>query len=79
MSLLSDFIINDEHAKDETLYVHSVKKIRDDSGYWEQVDIYIQKNSEADRSHSLCPECMEEHYPKEFMEIDLEKNGNNAE
>ena len=39
------------------------KKIRDDKGYWEQVDIYIHKYSEADISHSICPECMKKHYP----------------
>ncbi len=55
------------------------KKIRDDSGYWEQVDVYLQKYSEADISHSLCPECMKKHYPKEFMKIYLGKNGKKAE
>ncbi|MFC1885285.1 GAF domain-containing protein [Thermodesulfobacteriota bacterium] len=40
------------------------KKIRDDEGYWEQVDIYIRKHSKADISHSICPECMEKHYGK---------------
>jgi len=39
------------------------KKIRDDKGYWEQVDIYIHKHSQADISHSLCPDCAKEHYP----------------
>jgi len=39
------------------------KKIRDDKGYWEQVDVYISKYSEADISHSICPECMKKHYP----------------
>lgn len=39
------------------------KKIRDDRGYWEQVDVYIHKYSEADISHSICPECMKKHYP----------------
>ncbi|MBU0698264.1 MAG: PAS domain-containing protein [Pseudomonadota bacterium] len=39
------------------------KKIRDDKGYWEQVDIYIHKYSEADISHSICPECAKTHYP----------------
>jgi PAS domain S-box-containing protein len=38
------------------------KKIRDDKGFWEQVDVYIQKHSQADISHSICPECMEKHY-----------------
>ena len=39
------------------------KKVRDDQGYWEQVDVYIRKYSEADISHSICPECMKKHYP----------------
>jgi PAS domain-containing protein len=39
------------------------KKIRNDKGYWEQVDIYLHRYSEADVSHSVCPECMNKHYP----------------
>ena len=39
------------------------KKIRDDKGYWEQVDVYISKHSRADISHSICPECMKKNYP----------------
>ena len=39
------------------------KKIRDDKGYWEQVDVYIHKYSQADISHSICPDCAKEHYP----------------
>jgi PAS domain S-box-containing protein len=39
------------------------KKIRDDKGYWEQVDIYIHKHSQADISHGICPACAKEHYP----------------
>ena len=42
------------------------KKIRDDKGYWEQVDVYINKHSEADISHSICPECLKKHYPEEM-------------
>jgi len=34
------------------------KKIRDDKGYWEQVEVYINKYSDVDFSHSICPECM---------------------
>jgi hypothetical protein len=45
------------------------KKIRDDKGYWEQVDVYIHKYSEADISHSICPQCLEKHYPEEYNEI----------
>ena len=42
------------------------KKIRDDNGNWEQVDVYIDKHSEADITHSICPECLKKHYPDEF-------------
>ena len=40
------------------------KKIRDDKGYWEKVDVYIRKHSQADISHGVCPECMQKHYPE---------------
>jgi len=39
------------------------KKIRDDKGYWSSLEGYIQENSEAEFSHSICRECAEEHYP----------------
>jgi len=39
------------------------KKIRDDKGYWSQVEVYVQKHSEADFSHSICPECARKLYP----------------
>jgi PAS domain S-box-containing protein len=45
------------------------KKIRDDKGYWEQVDVYINKHSEADISHSICPECLKNHYPDWYEKV----------
>lgn len=45
------------------------KKIKNDKGNWEQVDTYIEKHSEANISHSLCPECLKKHYPKEYETI----------
>lgn len=42
------------------------KKIRNDKGYWEQVDIYIRKYSEADVSHGICPECLKKNYPDQY-------------
>jgi PAS domain S-box-containing protein len=35
----------------------SCKKIRDDKGYWNQIEAYIRDHSEAEFTHSLCPEC----------------------
>lgn len=39
------------------------KKIRDDKGYWDQVEVYVSQHTDADFSHSVCPECMAKHYP----------------
>ncbi len=39
------------------------KKIRDDKGFWQQVEIYVHEHSEAEFSHSLCPGCVKELYP----------------
>jgi PAS domain S-box-containing protein len=41
----------------------SCKKIRNDDGYWEQIELYIRDRSEADFSHGICPECAEKFYP----------------
>lgn len=41
----------------------SCKKIRDDKGYWKQIEAYIRDHSEADFSHSICPECAIKLYP----------------
>lgn len=42
----------------------SCKKIRDDKGYWNQIESYIQQHSEAQFSHSICPECADKLYPE---------------
>ncbi len=39
------------------------KKIRDDEGYWHQVEAYVTAHSEAVFSHSICPECIKKLYP----------------
>ncbi len=36
----------------------SCKKIRDDDGYWSQIETYIKEHSEADFTHGYCPECI---------------------
>ena len=38
------------------------KKIRDDKGYWNRIDCYIQEHSEAVLSHGICDDCAREHY-----------------
>lgn len=44
----------------------SCKKIRDDKGYWNQIEIYIKKHSNADFTHGICPECQKKLYPDLF-------------
>ena len=39
------------------------KKIRDDKGYWNQIESYIRQYSRAEFSHSICPECAAALYP----------------
>lgn len=40
----------------------SCKKIRDDQGYWTQIESYIKEHSEAEFSHSICPDCVRKLY-----------------
>jgi PAS domain S-box-containing protein len=41
----------------------SCKKIRDDKGYWQQIETYISDHSDAEFTHSLCPDCIKKLYP----------------
>jgi hypothetical protein len=41
----------------------SCKKIRDDKGYWNQIESYISDHSEAEFSHGICPDCFKKLYP----------------
>ncbi|MDZ7723814.1 MAG: histidine kinase N-terminal 7TM domain-containing protein [candidate division KSB1 bacterium] len=40
------------------------KKIRDDKGYWQSVEHYVQEHSDAVFSHGICPKCLSEMYPE---------------
>lgn len=40
----------------------SCKKIRDDQGYWNRVETYIEEHSEAEFTHDICPDCSKELY-----------------
>jgi integral membrane sensor domain MASE1 len=46
----------------------SCKKIRDDKGYWTQVEEYVRDHSEAEFSHGLCPECAKKLYADYFKD-----------
>ena len=51
------------------------KKIRDDMGYWTQIETYIHDHSEAEFSHGICQECAKKYYP----DMDLYDEDENQE
>ncbi len=57
----------------------SCKKIRDDKGYWNQIEGYIQKHSAAQFSHGICPECSDKLYGKEDWYIKMKNKAKKKE
>jgi diguanylate cyclase len=51
------------------------KKIRDDKGYWSQIEVYIRDRSEAEFSHGICPECAKQLYPQVYNKIQSDVEG----
>ena len=47
------------------------KNIRDDDGYWQQVEVYIRQHSKAEFSHSICPKCAQQLY-RDLFNLQLE-------
>ena len=55
------------------------RKVRKDSGYWQQIEAYIQEHTDAKISHGICPECMRELYPELAEKIIKKMNNQNEE
>lgn len=51
----------------------SCKKIRDDQGYWNQIESYIRAHTGTEFTHSICPECAHRLYPELYAKIDQGK------
>ncbi len=47
------------------------KKVRDDQGFWHQVEAYIEARSQAEFSHGLCPDCVARLYPEYASRLKL--------
>lgn len=45
------------------------KGIRDDSGYWNRLEEYLEKHSDAQFTHGICPACLEEQYPDIYKKM----------
>jgi ligand-binding sensor domain-containing protein len=56
----------------------SCKKIRDDKGYWDRLEGYVQNHSDAIFSHGVCPECAEELYGEYYMRIKKKREADTA-
>ncbi len=50
------------------------KKIRDDQGYWEQLESYFKKHSDILFSHGICPDCLKKLYPEIYERMQREKS-----
>lgn len=44
------------------------RKIRDDQGYWQQIEAYFSKHTETQFSHGICEDCLKKHYPEDAEE-----------
>ncbi len=53
----------------------SCKKIRDENGFWYEIELYIASHSQAKFSHSICPDCEEELYPEYSKRRDSATDG----
>jgi len=51
------------------------KKIRDDKGFWNQVEAYVSRHTEAEFSHGICPDCMKQLYPEYCQDKNTKRNG----
>ena len=59
---LQDAFANIKTLKGMLPICASCKKVRDDKGYWNQIEVYVRELSDAEFSHGLCPDCVKKYY-----------------
>ncbi|MDM8542468.1 response regulator transcription factor [Desulfococcaceae bacterium HSG9] len=69
--LLAAQVVELKRATEQVKTLHGIlpicslcKKIRNDQGYWDKVEVYMRDHSEAEFIQSFCPECLEKNYPE---------------
>jgi hypothetical protein len=67
--LVAEAVANVKQMRGLLPICSSCKKIRDDKGYWEQLEFYVQEHSGAEFSHGLCPSCMLRLFPAQAYRI----------
>ena len=70
---LQDALANIRTLKGLLPICASCKKVRDDKGYWSQIEVYVRDHSDAEFTHGLCPDCAKKYFKKYFDEISLLK------
>jgi PAS domain S-box-containing protein len=73
---LQDFIKDADPLSGVIAICSHCKKIRDDSGRWEQLEAYFHKHSKSLFSHGICPECARETFREFTEELGLDLNPN---
>ncbi|MBN2332541.1 MAG: PAS domain S-box protein [Deltaproteobacteria bacterium] len=56
----------------------SCKKIRDDQGYWNRIESYLEQRTQAEFTHGICPECTKKLYPELYDSDDDAENGDHG-
>jgi len=77
---LQDALDKVKHLRGLLPICSKCKKIRDDQGYWNDVEAYVQKHSDASFTHGICPDCLKELYPDyhEAIMKKIEKRKSNS-
>jgi len=52
----------------------SCKKIRDDKGYWNHIEVYFSNHAHVDFTHTLCPDCIRHFYPEYWRQLQERAN-----
>jgi len=65
---LQDALANIKTLKGLLPICYSCKQIRDDKGYWNQIDTYIRQHTEAEFTHGICPGCAKKLYPEYYSD-----------
>jgi PAS domain S-box-containing protein len=68
---LQEAVMNVKALKGLLPICATCRKVRDDQGYWEQLEAYIEKHSDAEFTHGLCPSCARDRYPDLFQAAEV--------
>jgi len=70
---LQEALANVKTLKDLLPICANCKKIRDDEGYWQEVEVYVQDHIDIRFSHGICPDCAQALYPEYWESLQQER------